>query len=140
MQSGGSVAVIIVNWNSAPAAAECVRSLRAGETRRPQRILLVDNASEPADRRALREVQGAELIFLETNRGFAGACNDGAARSRAPYFLFLNPDVKAQDQAVEEMASWLDAHSDASGAGGHLMDEHGQSQFGFMVRKFPTLL
>lgn len=137
MNANGSVAAIIVTWNCSAAASGCVQSLKSGVLRRPLRIVLADNGSNEPDRAKLGQLRDVELLDLGVNLGFAAACNAAAAQCHEDYLLFLNPDVEALPDSVESMASWLDVHSEAAGVGGHLLKD-GRSQFGFMVRRFPS--
>ena len=57
-------------------------------------ILVVDNGSAPAEReRLVREAPAARLVPFPRNLGFAGAVNEGIARTRSPFVLLLNNDA-----------------------------------------------
>ena len=98
-----TVAVIIVNWNGADLLRQCLESLER-QTRRPDRIVVVDNAStDDSLARAETHLRDVQLVRLDANVGFAEANNIGARAAGAVDALaLLNPDAVA-DRA------WLDA-------------------------------
>src|SRR6185312_5740182 len=70
-----TVAVVIVNWNGGDLLRECLDSLDR-QTRRPDRIIVVDNASTDGSlTRAGLERRRIQLIRLDKNAGFAEANN-----------------------------------------------------------------
>ena len=89
-----TVAVLIVNWNSRDLLRECLRSLSA-QTRRPDRVVLVDNNSTDDSLRQARDwLTGVEVIRLQENVGFARANNIAAAAAGGVDALaLLNPDA-----------------------------------------------
>jgi len=89
-----TVAVIIVNWNSREFLRECLRSLRA-QSRRPDRVIVVDNDStDDSLRQAGDLLEGAEVIRLRENAGFARANNIAArAAGDVDALALLNPDA-----------------------------------------------
>lgn len=139
MSMQGSVALILVNWNCSTATLRCTESLRSAAGSRALRIVVVDNGSDDANRQLLLRRTDLDLLDLGVNLGFGAACNLAARKCQESYLLLANPDLEALDNSVEIMAGWLDNHPEAAGAGGHLLDRDGRSQFGFMVRRFPTL-
>jgi GT2 family glycosyltransferase len=57
-------------------------------------VIVCDNgSSDGTAERLLDALSGARLVLNERNLGFAAACNQGAAFSRAPYLVFLNSDA-----------------------------------------------
>jgi N-acetylglucosaminyl-diphospho-decaprenol L-rhamnosyltransferase len=78
------------------------------------RIVVVDNASEQADRENLERVTGADdridIVLSEENRGFAAAANLGV-RNLAPddedVVVLLNPDTRVLDGALTALAGAL---------------------------------
>ena len=90
-------AVIVVSYDS---AALLERTLaRVAEDSPEARIIVVDNYSTPAAREqlvALASSRGWEAVLPETNTGFGGGMNLGAARARelgADLLVLLNPDA-----------------------------------------------
>ena len=90
-------AVVVVSYDS---AALLERTLaRVAEDSPEARIIVVDNYSTPAAREelvALASSRGWEAVLPETNTGFGGGMNLGAARARelgADLLVLLNPDA-----------------------------------------------
>jgi len=127
--------VVIVTWNSAPEIGPCLDAVLAAGV---QQVVVVDNASEDDTRERVRQRPGVRLIANPWNRGFAAAVNQGVSALRSPLVLLLNPDAEVQGglQALAEACS----EPNVAAAGGKLVDEHGDPQVGFMVRRFPTAL
>jgi GT2 family glycosyltransferase len=92
--------IVIVTWNSGTRLDRCLDSIdRASrDGLLLNRVVVVDNASEPELRPASRP--GVTFIDNAVNVGFAVACNQGAADSRADYLLFLNPDTSIAENAL----------------------------------------
>jgi N-acetylglucosaminyl-diphospho-decaprenol L-rhamnosyltransferase len=76
------------------------------------------------------------LIANPRNLGFAAAVNQGVRAQSAPLLLLLNPDAIIQTSLEPLRQACLDEQTAA--AGGMLLDEEGEPQVGFMVRRFPT--
>jgi GT2 family glycosyltransferase len=71
---------------------QCLASI-ARQTVAPRRLLLVDNGSRVPSQERLAETHGAEIIRLQTNRGFAGGMNFALAQTTAPFVALINNDV-----------------------------------------------
>ena len=92
-QSEISLSVVLVTFNdgeiAATAAAEVARQLRPGD-----QLVVLDNASADGTADAIAAAAPeAKLIRSQTNSGFAGGCNRGAAAATGDLLLFLNPDT-----------------------------------------------
>jgi hypothetical protein len=127
-----TVSIVIVSFNSAGHIARCLRSVRdAGE------VVVVDNASSDDTCAVVtREAPGVKLIRNECNSGFAAAVNQGIAATANPFVLLLNPDAVLKTSLQPLLDQCLSPEVGA--AGGKLIDESGQAQTGFNVRRFPT--
>lgn len=62
------------------------------------RVVIVDNGSSPPV-----EAPTDSLIRLDSNQGFAAACNIGLERANTDAVLFLNNDVRLRDRRWLEM-------------------------------------
>jgi GT2 family glycosyltransferase len=114
---------VVVTWEGGPPTRRCVASLLA-QTPPPARVFVVDNASGPAEREALRrDFAGeprVECLLLDENRHFAGGMNAGAAaafRAGAARVLLLNNDTVLDPGALAALDAALDADPDAGLAG-----------------------
>lgn len=99
MTRHGTVAAIVVNWNGGENLRRSVDSLLV-QSRRPTRILVVDNASNDNSLDGLASLGDAiEIHRLDRNSGFAAA-NNIAIRQVADceWVALLNPDAFAEEE------------------------------------------
>lgn len=92
------VSIVIVNWNSGDYLRACVESIPAARLPHGWRlaaVLVIDNASSDGSC-DLPAPAGLPLTVIRNsmNRGFAAACNQGAAACASDLILFLNPDAR----------------------------------------------
>jgi N-acetylglucosaminyl-diphospho-decaprenol L-rhamnosyltransferase len=124
--------VVVVTYNSGDVIERCLDSCAHLDA------VVVDNGSRDNTVELVRRRSSVKLIANGTNRGFAGAANQGVAALNAELILLLNPDV--------ELKTSVDALAAACGrelvglATGQLLDSDGKVQTGFTVRRFPTPL
>jgi N-acetylglucosaminyl-diphospho-decaprenol L-rhamnosyltransferase len=84
---GPTVDIVIVNWNSGRWLRECLRALADARPAacRVSRVVVVDNASSDGSCDGIGDADAFELplpltiVRNDVNRGFAAACNQGAA-------------------------------------------------------------
>ncbi len=101
--------------------------------------MVVDNASSDGSAEALAFPQlPLEVRRNRVNRGFAAACNQGAAGSRVDYLLFLNPDIRLSGGSVAAPLAFLERPDcrDIGILGIQLVDEAGVVQR--TCARFPT--
>lgn len=101
------IPVGLINWNAIEITEQCVRQIHAHTDRMAIHVLVIDNASrDPANQRGLRQLHAAghidEVIFSETNLGFAGAFNVLMDRTRGPVFSYVSNDCHVE-------SGWLEA-------------------------------
>lgn len=94
--------VIVVNWNGERLLPDCLASLHA-QTFQDFEIIVVDNGSKNVPVMPL--FNGALLICLPENRGFAGGNNAGIAESKAKYIALLNNDARAGEEWLAELVA-----------------------------------
>lgn len=131
-----SLAIVTVNWNSGGLLRACVGSLgqALSGSFRLERMTVVDNASRDDSADGLDAAAGAgvPLAVLRNaeNRGFAAACNQGAAGSAADYLLFLNPDTRLSAASLAPALAFLEEPVNArvGALGVRLVDEAGRTQ------------
>ncbi|HTB18492.1 MAG TPA: glycosyltransferase family 2 protein [Bryobacteraceae bacterium] len=121
--------VVIVTYNSAGMIERCLKS--CGNLT----VVVVDNASKDATCELVRRYSFATLIANPGNYGFAAAVNQGVSALDAQLVLLLNPDTELKTPIDELESACL--KSGTGGAAGQLVDEHGEPQRGFTLRRFP---
>lgn len=77
------------------------------------------------------------MIQNRSNRGFAAAVNQGYRRSRNPFLLLLNPDVRVEKGALEVLTRTLETHPDAGVVIPKLKSPDGSLQYS--CRRFYTV-
>ena len=96
--------VVIVSWNTSAQAIEAARAFAASR-RVDARVLVVDNASLPEERRRLVDRAGEdfELVASPSNLGFGGAANLGLSGGTNPYVAVSNPDVVPSPDTLSKL-------------------------------------
>ena len=125
-----AVDIVIVNWNAGALLRDCVTALDASDTAPRLNVTVVDNASADGSADNL-PVAGLRLSVIRNaeNRGFAAACNQGAAAGHAPLLLFLNPDARVESHAIAQTLDFLAEPAQAATGivGIRLLDRHGRT-------------
>ena len=98
-----TVCAVVVTHNRLALLRECLSALQ-GQTRRPDRVLVVDNASGDGTADAVRaEFPAAELISLPDNRGSSGGFHAGLEAAQAgegEWFWLMDDDTIARSDAL----------------------------------------
>lgn len=127
------VAAIVVAFESGRVLPACLAALEG----KVSRAVVVDNSRTRSACPQLRERHSwVTWIDNDSNRGLAGAVNQGVAATTEPFVLLLNPDCELQTglgPLVE--ACRLEG---VAGASGVLEDLDGNPQIGFLARSLPT--
>lgn len=96
-----SLRAVIVNFERYDLVETCLRALESSSSA-PDEVVVVDNQ---ADQRVLAELAqlhpSVVTMANAANRGYAAACNQGAAGATTDYLLFINPDVTVSSDCVE---------------------------------------
>lgn len=104
---------VVVNWNRKEDTLRCLRSLQ--EAAAISGVIVVDNGSMDGSVHAIRcHFPGVEVLALDTNLGFAAACNRAIEfalnSTTADYIFFINNDAVVDPLAVEHLLAVADAH------------------------------
>jgi len=119
------VDAVVVNRDGGEALFRALASLRA------QRdvvlsVVVVDNASSPAERERLAALEPApRVIAFSRNLGFAGAANEGIARTGAPFVLLVNNDAVLEPDYAARLAAVLAGDGRLAAAQGLVLSEDG---------------
>ncbi len=119
------VTIVTVGYNSAAVLADMLASVPA---RTP--VVIFDNASQ--DRPSLHQIvatRGAQtrLIESDSNLGFGGGCNHGAAGAETEFLLFLNPDTMLFPDTLQTLVQAADQNPDVSGFNPRILNDDGTS-------------
>ena len=89
-------------------------------------IVIVDNGSSSLERERLaREAPAVHVLPFPRNLGFAGAANEGIARTRAPFVLLVNNDAVLAPDYVARLAARLALDRRLAGAQGLVLNADG---------------
>ena len=122
--------VVVVTYNSAGVIERCLDS--CGDLP----VVVVDNSSGDNTCALVRQKTPVTLIANTRNQGFATAVNQGVAALDTDLVLLLNPDAQLTSRIDELEQACSEAGTGL--ASGKLLNEAGEVQAGFAVRRFPT--
>ena len=132
------VTVCIANWNCRDYLRACLESLNDSPQGVRVETVVVDNGSEDgAAEMVARDFPEVVLVRNRTNRGFAAASNQAAARARGRYLLFLNNDTVVPAGTLRRLVDFADAHPEVGMVGPRLRDAEGRVQISH--RRRPTI-
>ena len=134
------ISIIYVNWKSEAYIKESIDSVYEHTRGLQFEIIVVDNASPSGNVDMLKEhFPQITLIKSEKNLGFAGANNLGFQNSSGEIILFLNPDTKLMNPAIDAMAHHLRNLPDGGIMGCKLFNADLSVQTS-CIQTFPTIL
>jgi GT2 family glycosyltransferase len=101
---GTRVGAIVVNWNGGKLLCRCIESLLQ-QTRQPEVIALVDNASDDGSAESVQEQHPEiKVIRLSENLGFAAANNLAIAQlCECEWIALANPDAFPEPKWLESL-------------------------------------
>jgi GT2 family glycosyltransferase len=135
--------IIVVNWNVGDLLAGVVTSIVRYHHNLVSSIIIVDNASTDDSLMQVEAIHSLPcqltIIRNRENRGFAAACNQGAALATSDFLLFLNPDTRLFENSLPKPLEYLQLPENSSIAivGIQLIDEN--NQITRSCSRFPTL-
>lgn len=134
------LSIIFVNWNSADYLRDCIASIYECTHGVLFEIIVVDNASSEGGVETLKQqFPEVTVIMSSDNLGFARANNLGFRHSRGKYLLFLNPDTRLVNEAIDIMLEQMKSLPNAGIVGcKHLSPD--LSVRTCAIQKFPTIL
>ncbi|MDA8151231.1 MAG: glycosyltransferase [Acidithiobacillus sp.] len=129
MSKTGTVATILLNWNSAADTLRCLRAVANLRGEQAQ-VMVVDNGSEPADLERLRSGiarwgLAVELVETGENLGFGGGCNVGirlALERGAEFVWLLNNDAVPHPDALQTMLRVMEGDAQIGAVGSVIYD------------------
>jgi GT2 family glycosyltransferase len=103
-----SVAIVVLNWNTAPYLERFLPSLLAASYVN-KKVYVIDNHSDDNSRELLKRCfPDVKLLSMDANRGFAAGYNFGLSQIDADYFLIVNSDLEVDQQFIEPLVEMLE--------------------------------
>ncbi|MEM8556399.1 MAG: glycosyltransferase [Bacteroidota bacterium] len=120
------VSVVIVNYNVRGFLEQALTSVRRATRRLRAEVFVVDNNSIDGSVAMVRErFPEVHVIANRENVGFARANNQAIREARGRTLLILNPDTLVQEDTLERMVAFMDAHPDAGAVGCRILNPDG---------------
>jgi len=114
--------IVIPAFNRVDLTAQCLRALIANTQDVTYEVIIVDNASTDATPELCASLGGnAAVIRNDENRGFAVACNQGAAAATSDRIVFLNTDTEPFPNWLPPLISALEDQPDVGAVGMKLL-------------------
>jgi N-acetylglucosaminyl-diphospho-decaprenol L-rhamnosyltransferase len=127
----GRVSAVVVTYDAMPWIERCLESVRGHET------IVVDHGSSDGTVELVERRFPEATILRRENRGYGAGLNAGLAAASGDFFLLLNSDAWAHEEAVDRLAAFAEAHPRAALVGPRARNPDGSLQR--TVRGFPTL-
>lgn len=129
-------AVILINYNSSNYTIECISSILQNTCQDlAYGIVIVDNASEENDFKNLAahikqldDRVPLKLFRSRINTGFASGNMLGVQFINAKYYFFLNNDCRLQNDCIDILYKFCEAHTDTALCSPQLYREDGEHQ------------
>lgn len=122
---------VVVNFNAGQHLADCVDSVLAQSASGDAplvELVVVDNGSADGSlehcAQQLKDPR-ARVIRNPDNRGYAAACNQGAADFAGDLICLLNPDSVLPIDALTQVRRWMGAEDGPALAGVNVVDDTG---------------
>ena len=111
-QAPPRVSIVVATSSNRLFITLCLRSLLANTEDESYEVIVVDNGSTddtPVYLRGLQERQPQlQVLFNDTNRGFAAATNQGVARASGSIIVLLNDDTIVPPGWLRTLVAYLD--------------------------------
>ncbi|MCK9186454.1 glycosyltransferase family 2 protein [Candidatus Gracilibacteria bacterium] len=125
------LSVTIVNFNQKYFPRLCVEALKKSKTNFEFEIIFCDNASTDDSLKYLRTaVSNGEIKLVEPgkNLGYGSGHNFAAKVASGEYLLILNTDITVEEDTLQKLVDYLDAHKNIGMVGPKLMYNSGEVQ------------
>lgn len=132
------ISAIILNYNSSKFTINCIESiLKQTSNRISYEIIVVDNASETTDYKALKQAiatfNAAHITLVRSryNTGFGGGNMYGVQFTNAKHYAFINNDTILQNDCLNIVFNFLNEHKNAAVCCPQQYNENGEVQKSF---------
>ncbi len=132
------LAILIVGWNVKDLLVQNLEALQKSVGSIKIEVILIDNASQDGTTEEVRlRFPDVKIIANASNAGFALANVQGMIAMHARHCLLLNPDMRAEPDALQKTVEYLDSHPEVAVASGKLFTSEGKTFPS--IRRFPDV-
>jgi GT2 family glycosyltransferase len=122
------VSVSVVTYENESCIGSLLSDLRA-QHGVSWELLVFDNASSDGTPGELSTAADVNLVASDKNVGYSAAHNQNIVKSRAPYVLLLNADVRFPPDMLARLLNHLDAHPEHAMAGPAVLEGDRRQNF-----------
>lgn len=125
------LSITIVNYNQKYFPKLCIEALKKSKLKEPFEIIVCDNNSNDQSIDYLKKVSAKgdiKLIQSPTNIGYGAGHNLAAKKAKGKYICILNADITVDDDTLQKLIDYLDAHKKVGMAGPKLKYHNGEVQ------------
>lgn len=134
---GCDLSFIIVNWNTKDFLSRCLESIKPETKKISCEIIVVDNFSSDGSPEMMeKKFPEVTLIKNRKNEGYGRANNQGLAKARGKYILFLNSDVSVNENCLDRMFDLMEKNPEVGASSCKLTFPDGSLQPS--CRRFPS--
>ncbi|WP_342394201.1 glycosyltransferase family 2 protein [Agrobacterium fabrum] len=117
------ITIISVCYRSDDVVGGMIESIPVGVP-----IIIVDNGSTN-DFAKLPAGRPVKIVMLANNEGFGKGCNAGAKEAHTKFLLFLNPDARLKDGAIEALLEAAERYPDGAAFNPRIASKGGGAYF-----------
>ncbi|WP_108682480.1 glycosyltransferase [Methyloceanibacter sp. wino2] len=114
------VSVVLILYNQAELTLQCLKSLQALD-REDLEIIIWDNGSSDDTCRLLKQLDGVNVLFNDSNIHYLRGVNCAASKATGEYLLLLNNDTVVHRNAIRAATNRLDSEPDLGAVGGPIL-------------------
>lgn len=119
------VSIVIPVYNKCDLTMQCLATLAQVTAHLAHEVIVVDNAStDDTPRRLAQAADPVRYVRNESNRNFAGACNQGAELARGKFLVFLNNDTVPLEGWLDALLEEVRLHPQVVAVGSRLLYEN----------------
>ncbi|MBD3328690.1 glycosyltransferase [Candidatus Peregrinibacteria bacterium] len=119
---GKKITAVIINYNTKHLLDSCLESLFNQTIAGDIKIIIIDNdSSDDSCNYVQNKYPEITSICNKTNIGYAPAGNQGINMAKTEYVMLLNPDIKFENDYMEQCLQKMDEDKKIAAIGGKIM-------------------
>ncbi|MEK7991479.1 MAG: glycosyltransferase family 2 protein [Thiotrichaceae bacterium] len=124
------VSIVIPVFNKVAYTYNCLLTVVKIDPEISKEVIILNNASSDETEAFLNQLQGGgfKVINNNENKGFVGACQQGAAMATGEFILLLNNDTQVRTGYLSKMLALFDNDADVGLVGSKLIYPNGRLQ------------